>query len=57
MDSTDSTHYRSVVKALLYAPVATRPHTTETLNRMYTFMSNPTAAHMEDAKTCLGYLQ
>jgi histone deacetylase 1/2 len=57
MEATDSTHYRSVVGALLYPSVATRPYITETVSRLCRFMSNPTVAHMEDAKTCLRYLQ
>jgi hypothetical protein len=57
MEAKDSTHYRSVVGALLYALVATRPYITETVNILCRFMSNPTVAHMEDAKTCLRYLQ
>jgi hypothetical protein len=57
LDDKTSTLYRSVVGALLYAPVATRPTITETVNRLCIFMSKPTFAHMEDAKTCLRYLQ
>jgi hypothetical protein len=57
MEAKDSTHYGSVAGALLYASVATRPDITETFNRLCTFMSNRTVAHMEDAKTYLRYLQ
>jgi hypothetical protein len=38
---------------MLYASVATRPDITETVMRMCRFMSKPTVAHMDDAKTCL----
>jgi histone deacetylase 1/2 len=57
MEPADSTHYRSIVGALLYASVATRPDIAETVNKLCRFMSNPTFASMEDAKTCLRYLQ
>jgi hypothetical protein len=56
MDNTYSTHYRCVVGALLYASIATRPDIIETVNIMYILMSNPTLAHMKNAKTCRRYL-
>jgi hypothetical protein len=46
----NSTLYRSVVGALLYVSVATRPDITETVNKLCRFMSKPTLAHMEDAQ-------
>jgi hypothetical protein len=53
MDNTYSTHYRSVTGALLYALVATRQDNIEIVNRLCKFISNPSATHMEDAKTRL----
>jgi hypothetical protein len=54
---TSATLYRSVVGALLYASQATRPDINETVNRLCSFMPKPIFAHMENAKTCLMYLQ
>jgi hypothetical protein len=57
LDDSSAHHYRSVVGALFNASAATRPDITETINKRCRFMSKPTTAHMDDAKTCPRYLQ
>eukprot|EP00873_Tetraselmis_striata_P023437 jgi/Tetstr1/443701/TSEL_031691.t1 len=54
---TEVSTYRSLVGALLYAAVATRPDIAESVARLCRFMSTPTKAHMEDARHCLRYLK
>jgi hypothetical protein len=56
MDDTLASHHRSIVGALVYASVATRPNITETINRLCRFVSMAIGAHMERAKPCLRYL-
>jgi hypothetical protein len=51
MYDSSATHYRIVVGALLYASVATRQYIT------CRFVSEPIDVYMEDAKSCVRYLQ
>jgi hypothetical protein len=53
----DRTSYCSLVGALLYASVATRPDITETVSRLCKKMNSPNQADMRRAQRCLQYLK
>ena len=57
--ATDDEHsqYRSIVGALLFLSILTRPDITETVTRLCRYMHAPTAAQLKDAIYVLRYLK
>ena len=55
-ESVDSSLYRSMVGALMYMCLYTRPDITHAVNICSRFMSNPTVTHMQAIKKVFRYL-
>jgi hypothetical protein len=53
----DHSQYRSIVGALLFLSVLTRPDIAEVVSRLCRYMHAPTAGHLKDAKYVLRYLK
>ena len=55
-EKVDSTEYRSLIGAILYVSVATRPDITNSVSTLAQFNVNPTVEHMKAARRLIAYL-